>query len=86
MTEAIRCCANCKKLAARNIFIRLIHIKNGIVLVKQSKKHLHGRSVYLCKNKNCFSEAKKYRRLEKALKISIPKVIWLQIENTLKKE
>ena len=81
MLNSIRCCISCKRTDEKEGFIRITRLKHGIVIIKKTIKYLSGRSAYLCRNKECFSNAKKYHRLEKALKISVPSILWQQLEN-----
>ncbi len=57
-----KCCA-CGKISDRNDFIRILHDhKTGEYIINPDNKHF-GRSMYLCKNKECLKLANKKKRL-----------------------
>ena len=63
----LRRCISCRKLLDRQRMWRVIRdYKDGIVLDNGM-----GRSAYLCRNENCLEEARRRKRLQKALRCQI---------------
>ena len=66
-TPVMRICISCKKTYDR---INLLKITNdheqGIMFQKGM-----GRSAYICNSKNCYTDSKIKKKLQKALKISL---------------
>ncbi|MBO6971568.1 MAG: YlxR family protein [Prochlorococcus marinus CUG1431] len=60
----MRVCISCKKTYDRkNLFKITKDYRQGIMLQKGM-----GRSAYICKSKNCYSDSKIKKKLQKALK------------------
>ena len=63
----MRICISCRKTYDRKHLIKITKDhKKGIFFQKGM-----GRSAYICKSKNCFSDSKIKKKLQKALKISL---------------
>ena len=71
-TPVMRICISCRKTYDRkNLFKITKDHKQGIMFQKGM-----GRSAYICKKKNCYSDSKIKKKLQKALKTSLkPKFI-----------
>ena len=66
-TPVLRVCISCKKTYDRKNLIKITKDhKQGIMFQKGM-----GRSAYICKSKNCYSDSKIKKKLQKALKISL---------------
>lgn len=65
MAQIIRKCQGCQKLFARESLIKITqnHITKELVINPDSK--ITGRSVYVCKNPECFKLFLKKKRIEK---------------------
>ena len=62
--HVMRMCISCRKLYDRKNLIKITKDhKLGIIFQKGM-----GRSAYICKSKNCFSDSKIKKKLQKALK------------------
>ena len=62
--HVMRMCISCRKIYDRKILIKITKDhKLGIIYQKGM-----GRSAYICKSKNCFSDSKIKKKLQKALK------------------
>ena len=67
----LRRCVVCRQLLDRRLFWRVIRDhKDGILLDTGM-----GRSAYLCPNEDCFEEARKRKRLQKALRCQVPDAV-----------
>ncbi len=63
-TAVMRICISCRKTFDRNHLIKITKDhKQGILLQKGL-----GRSAYICKSKECYSDSKIKKKLQKALK------------------
>ena len=64
-TPVMRKCISCEKTYDRRYLLKITKDhKQGILFQKGM-----GRSAYICKSKNCFSDSKIKKKLQKALKI-----------------
>ena len=65
--HVMRMCISCRKIYDRENLIKITKDhKLGIIFQKGM-----GRSAYICKTKNCFSDSKIKKKLQKALKTSL---------------
>ena len=66
-TAVMRVCISCRKTYDRKNLIKITKDhKQGILFQKGM-----GRSAYICKSKNCYSDSKIKKNLQKALKTSL---------------
>ena len=66
-TPVMRLCISCRKTYDRKDLLKITKDHNqGIVFQKGM-----GRSAYICNSKNCFSDSKIKKKLQKALKTSL---------------
>ncbi len=78
----LRRCAGCNEQKTKKEFVRVVRTPEGNVILDSTGK-ANGRGVYLCPQKSCLQKAKKARRLERNLDVSIPEEIWAQLEEKL---
>jgi predicted RNA-binding protein YlxR (DUF448 family) len=78
----LRRCAGCNEQKTKKEFVRVVRTPEGNVILDSTGK-ANGRGVYLCPKKSCLQKAKKARRLERNLDVSIPEEIWAQLEENL---
>ncbi len=77
--QVLRRCVSCRKLLDRRMLWRVIRdYKDGVVLDNGM-----GRSAYLCPNQNCLEEARRRKRLQKALRCQVPANIVNALEKRL---
>ena len=60
----IRLCISCRKKYDRKDLLKITKDHNQGILFQQGM----GRSAYICKSKNCYSDSKIKKKLQKALK------------------
>ncbi len=78
--HVLRRCVSCKKLLDRRQLWKVTRDhKGGIVL-----DHGMGRSAYLCPNENCYEEACRRKRLQKALRCQVPDKVIEVLQKRLK--
>ena len=75
----LRRCVACKKLLDREQLFRIIRDhKDGVALNQGT-----GRSAYLCPNEACLNEARRRKRLQKALRCQVPENIFEVMQEQL---
>ena len=67
--EIKRKCQACNQIFDRNNLIKITKLENEMLKINPSSTEL-GRSMYLCKNKDCILFAIKKKRIKNALKCS----------------
>ena len=60
----LRRCVTCRALLDRQQLLRVIRLAEGGMALDEGM----GRSAYLCPTESCFEEAKRRKRLQKALR------------------
>ena len=75
----LRRCVSCRRLADRRQFWRLIRVDGGRVVLDEGM----GRSAYLCPTRACLEEARRRKRLQKALRCPVPAQILAELEARL---
>lgn len=75
----LRRCVACRRLADRRQFWRLIRVDGGRVVLDEGM----GRSAYLCPARACLEEARRRKRLQKALRCPVPAEILAELEARL---
>lgn len=81
----LRQCIGCHELKEKKELVRVVKTpEEEIVLDKTGKAN--GRGAYLCKNTQCFDKARKSSALERALKTSISKEFYDDMERKLNEE
>ena len=66
-TPVMRMCISCREIYDRKYLFKITKDhKQGIMFQKGM-----GRSAYICKSKNCYSDSKIKKKLQKALKTSL---------------
>ena len=71
-TPIMRLCISCRKTYDRKDLLKITKDHNQGIMLQNGM----GRSAYICKSKNCYSDSKIKKKLQKALKTSLePKFI-----------
>ena len=63
-TPVMRFCISCRKTYDRNDLLKITKDHNQGIMFKKGM----GRSAYICQSKNCYSDSKIKKKLQKALK------------------
>ena len=66
-TPVMRRCISCRKIYDRKHLIKITKDHKQGVMFQRGM----GRSAYICKSKECYSDSKIKKKLQKALKISL---------------
>ena len=75
----LRRCVSCRQLLDRRQLWRVIRLTEGGMVLDQGM----GRSAYLCPNRDCLEEAKRRRKLQKALRCQVAESIVAALEQRL---
>ncbi len=71
----LRKCIGCNESKSKKELIRVVKDKENQVKVDLTGK-ANGRGAYICNDPECFKKVKKSRKLNRALEIDIPDVIY----------
>ena len=77
-----RRCVGCGEHKPKNTLIRVVRTPEGEAVLDLTGKR-SGRGAYICKNPKCLTKAKKSKRIETSLEISIPEDVYLKMEEEL---
>jgi predicted RNA-binding protein YlxR (DUF448 family) len=80
-----RMCVGCQEMKPKKELIRLVRTPEDVIAVDPTGKR-SGRGAYICPDPECLMKARKGKRLEKALKASIPQNVYSEIEEGLIRE
>ena len=75
----LRRCVSCRELLDRQQLWRVIRLAEGGIGLDQGM----GRSAYLCPNQVCLDEAKRRKRLQRALRCQVAETIVETLEQRL---
>lgn len=75
----LRRCVSCRELLDRQQLWRIIRLAGGGIGLDQGM----GRSAYLCPNQVCLEEAKRRKRLQRALRCHVAETIVETLEQRL---
>ncbi len=77
-----RKCLGCMESFPKKDLIRLVRSPEGELSLDFTGKK-SGRGAYICKNKSCFTKARKAKRFERNLEVEIPEEIYVKLEKEL---
>ena len=77
----LRRCVSCRQLHDRCELLRVIRLPGGQGLALDSGM---GRSAYLCQREACLEEARRRKRLQKALRCQVPDDVLTALEQRLR--
>jgi len=66
----VRTCTGCATSSDKRSFVRVVRTPEGHVEIDPTNK-ANGRGAYLCADPDCFEMARKRRRLDSALRVSL---------------
>ena len=78
MSEVLRKCQGCAKIANREEFIKITKCHSTGEIVINPHNKITGRSLYVCKNKTCLDSVFKKKKFEREFKISGDRVTLLK--------
>ena len=71
----LRICVGCQQTKQKREMLRLVRTPEGELLIDSSGKK-SGRGAYLCPSEECFRQAFKSKRIQRALEINVPEEVW----------
>lgn len=77
--SVLRRCVTCRELLDRQQLWRVIRLAEGGMALDQGM----GRSAYLCPRQSCLEEAKRRKKLQKALRCQVADSIYAALEQRL---
>lgn len=80
-----RTCSVCRTQKNKNELIRVVRNKENIIQVDETGK-LAGRGAYICCDIKCLENAKKSKRIEKALDVQLNDEIYEQMKKIIEKK
>lgn len=66
----VRTCTGCGSSSDKRAFVRVVRTPQGLVEIDPTGK-MAGRGAYLCADPDCFETARKRRRLDSTLRVSL---------------
>lgn len=78
----MRMCMGCGEMKPKRSLLRVVHQKDGAVLLDPSGK-LAGRGGYICADAECLKKARKARRFEKSFSCRISDEVYDALEAAL---
>jgi predicted RNA-binding protein YlxR (DUF448 family) len=80
----LRMCVGCNERKSKKELIRVVRSPEGEFSVDFTGKK-NGRGAYICPNAECFSKAKKAKKLERQFECPIPEEIYEKLMGELNK-
>lgn len=77
-------CIGCQELKNKKELTRIVRTPEGAIMLDATGKK-SGRGAYVCTNDLCLAKAVKEKRLEKALKCTIPTEVYEQLKSEMVK-
>ena len=80
--QPMRRCTGCGEHFPKKELIRIVRTPEGEILLDEVGKK-SGRGAYICKKAACLKKARKAKRLESSLEVSIPDEVYDRLEEEL---
>ena len=80
----LRRCNGCGESKPKKELVRVVRAQDGTVSLDLTGKK-PGRGTYVCPSAACLAKARKARRIERALEVSIPDEIYAAMEAEIEK-
>ena len=81
----MRKCVGCKEMKSKKELVRVVKNSDGEVSLDLVGK-APGKGAYVCRNSECFRNARKSKGFERALSCMIPQDVFDRMEEELKKD
>lgn len=78
----MRMCLGCNEMKPKKELIRVVKSKEGDISLDLTGKK-SGRGAYICRNKECFSKARKAKRFERAFSCKIESDVFDKMESEI---
>ena len=80
----LRRCTGCGEMKPKKELVRVVRAQDGTVSLDLTGKK-PGRGAYVCPSAACLAKARKAKRIERALEVSIPDEIYAAMEAEIEK-
>ena len=80
--QPMRRCTGCGEHFPKKELIRVVRTPEGEILLDEIGKK-SGRGAYICKKASCLKKARKAKRLDASLEVSIPNEVYDRLEEEL---
>ena len=77
-----RQCLGCNEHKPKKELLRVVRTPDGEILLDFTGKK-SGRGAYICRDVSCLKRARKSRRIDRALEVSIPEEVYDRMESEL---
>lgn len=81
----MRMCVGCGEMKEKRDLIRVIKTPDDEILLDPTGKK-SGRGAYLCRSMECFENAQKGRKLERAFSCKVDAAVYEELKNELQRE
>ncbi len=78
----MRRCVGCQEKRDKRELLRIVRNNQGEIFVDPTGKK-NGRGAYICRNMDCFTEARKTRALNREFSCEIPEEVYNEISKQL---
>lgn len=78
-----RRCSGCQQSFPKSELLRVVRSPEGTVSLDFTGKK-SGRGAYVCKKISCFTKARKAKRFERSLEVTIPDEVYEQMESEIR--
>lgn len=80
----LRRCVSCRERRDRSLLWRIIRQYGDGVVLEGAETRAMGRSAYVCPSTNCIEDARRRKRLQRALRCQVSDSIYTALEERLK--
>ena len=77
-----RQCLGCNEHKPKRELLRVVRTPEGEILLDFTGKK-SGRGAYICRDAACLRKARRSKRIERALDVSVPDEVWDRMESEL---
>lgn len=78
----MRRCVGCREMKDKRELLRIVKNNEGNIFVDPTGKK-NGRGAYICKNMDCFSQARKAKSLNREFSSEIPEEVYDEVNRQL---
>ena len=79
-----RQCLGCNEHRPKKEMLRVVRTPEGEIVLDFVGK-VSGRGAYICRNVSCFRKARKSKRIDRSLDVTVPETVYDRMEQELEK-
>ena len=80
----MRQCLGCNEHRPKKEMLRVVRTPEGEIVLDFVGK-VSGRGAYICRNVSCFRKARKSKRIDRSLDVTVPETVYDRMEQELEK-